>query len=135
MYIFKQIFMHNLFIFTFIPTNFVNVSILFNIFTGLIALNSLAAICSLTGIATWVAQFSVRLKTNVLIREDTIKGGWSSEGLSFLGHSFWFVVVGAGLFIINIIIFFILKSKRKKRDPLRRQVMESSKPNGNLMLY
>ncbi|CAB4069102.1 CLRN [Lepeophtheirus salmonis] len=57
-------------------------------FPGLIALNSLAAICSLTGIATWVAQFSVRLKTNVLIREDTIKGGWSSEGLSFLGHSF-----------------------------------------------
>eukprot|EP00096_Caligus_rogercresseyi_P003862 TRINITY_DN1764_c0_g1_i3.p1 TRINITY_DN1764_c0_g1~~TRINITY_DN1764_c0_g1_i3.p1 ORF type:complete len:228 (-),score=77.05 TRINITY_DN1764_c0_g1_i3:961-1644(-) len=103
-------------------------------FPGLIVLNILAVLCSLAGIGTWVAQFFTRLKYNVLIREDILKGGWKSEGFAVFGHSFWFVVVAGGLFLINALLFWALKSKRKRHDPLRRQVMES-KPNGNLMLY
>ena len=85
---------------------------------------------------SWLAQFFLRLSRNALMREDRVNGGWSTEGRAAVGGSFWMVVAAAGLFAANAAVFVALHRKRRRRKSAASQVViESGKPNGNLMLY
>ena len=65
-----------------------------------------------------------------------VNGGWSTDGLSTVGGSFWMVLVSGALFAANAAVFVSLHRKRTRRKTHASQVViESGKPNGNLMLY
>jgi len=104
---------------------------------GMITLNVLAAITSGGALLTWIIQYFVKLRNNVLIRDIREKPFfWTSKGLANIGHSFWLVVVAFAIFILNITILHFLRTKRKKKQDNKRAIVEATtKPNGNLMLY
>jgi len=82
---------------------------------GLITLNTLAAIGSFAAVVTWIIQFFLKLRFNVLIREDRIELGWTSVGLANIGHSFWLVAIALGLYCLNVTILYLLEQKRRSR--------------------
>jgi len=95
---------------------------------GLIGLNVLAGIGAFAAIVTWIVQFFVKLRYNVLTREDMTKFGWESTGRANIGHSFWLVCVALGLFALNAAILMLLDNKRKSR--LRAQTNHMSGGGG-----
>lgn len=105
-------------------------------FPGMIAWNVIAALGAFAALVTWIVQFFVKLRKNVLIREDITRGGWTSEGKATIGHSFWLVVVALAIFCTNITILHFMRKKRDKSQNSKRAIVEATtKPNGNLMLY
>ena len=62
---------------------------------GVIGMNVMCFVLSLAAVVTWLAQFFLRLRKNVLIREDIANGGWSSEGEATVGYSFWLVFIAS----------------------------------------
>jgi len=82
---------------------------------GLITLNTLAAIGSFAAVVTWIIQFFVKLRFNVLIREDRLELGWTSVGLANIGHSFWLVAIALGLYCLNVTILYLMEQKRRSR--------------------
>ena len=58
-------------------------------------MNVMCFVLSLAAVVTWLAQFFLRLRKNVLIREDIANGGWSSEGEATVGYSFWLVFIAS----------------------------------------
>ena len=89
---------------------------------GLITWNSIAALGSFGSFMTWLVQFFLKLRYNVLMREDRHKGEgqnqprlWTSTGKAALGHSFWLIVIACGLFVLNVTILALLEQKRKRR--------------------
>ena len=59
---------------------------------------------SLLCIAVYVSLFLLDYQTNVLSPEDREIYLWYSEGLSQLNFSFYFVVVAAVLYLVNILV-------------------------------
>ena len=104
--------------------------------TGMIAWNVIAALSSFASLLTWIVQYFVKLRENVLIREDKTKGGWTTSGKANIGHSFWLVVVAFAIFCLNVTILHFLRKRRNKSQNSKRAIVEATtKPNGNLMLY
>ena len=102
----------------------------------MIAFNVIAFLCAMTAVITWLVQYFLKLRDNVLIREDVSNGGWSSEGLATVGYSFWMVFVASLLFFINSAVILLLQRKRSQRHAAKSHIVAAaSKPNGNLMLY
>ena len=58
-------------------------------------MNVMCFVLSLAAVITWLAQFFMRLRKNVLIREDIANGGWNSEGEATMGYSFWLVFIAS----------------------------------------
>ena len=58
-------------------------------------MNVMCFVLSLAAVITWLAQFFLRLRKNVLIREDIANGGWNSEGEATVGYSFWLVFIAS----------------------------------------
>ena len=96
-------------------------------FTGLISYNGIAALGLFGAVITWVIQFFLKLRYNVLEREDRYKDDtlnpltlqpiklWTSAGKATLGHSFWLIVIADGLFVLNVAILVLLEQKRRRR--------------------
>ena len=104
--------------------------------TGMIAWNVIAALSSFASLLTWIVQYFVKLRENVLIREDKTKGRWTTSGKANIGHSFWLVVVAFAIFCLNVTILHFLRKRRNKSQNSKRAIVEATtKPNGNLMLY
>lgn len=104
--------------------------------TGMIGWNVIAALSSLASLVTWIVQYAVKLRSNVMVREDREEGGWSSSGKANIGHSFWLVVVAFAMFCLNVTILHFLLKKRVRTQSSKRAIVEATtKPNGNLMLY
>jgi len=89
---------------------------------GLISYNGIAAIGLFGGVLTWVIQYFLKLRYNVLEREQRFKGEgpeqrklWTSTGRAALGHSFWLIVIADGLFVLNVAILVLLEQKRRRR--------------------
>ena len=105
----------------------------------MIAWNVIAALAAFVADLTWVIQYFIKLRHNVLIREDRIidnKEGWSIMGNSSVGYSFWIVVAAFAIFCFNVVILHFLRKKRTKSQHNKRAIVEATtKPNGNLMLY
>jgi len=103
---------------------------------GMITWNVIAAISAFAALLTWIIQYFVKLRNNVLLREDRTKFGWTSEGKANIGHSFWLVVIAFAIYSLNVTILHFLRTKRKKKQDSKRAIVEATaKPNGNLMLY
>jgi len=103
---------------------------------GMIAWNVIAALSSFAALLTWIVQYFVKLRENVLIREDNTRGGWTSAGKANIGHSFWLVVIAFAIFCLNVTILHFLRKRRNKTQNSKRAIVEATtKPNGNLMLY
>ena len=103
---------------------------------GLVGMNVLAFLFSLTAVVTWLAQFFMRFRTNVLIREDIVKGGWNSEGDATVGYSFWLVFIASVIHFVNSAVGLMMQRKRRRQTMVKSQIVEAAtKPNGNLMLY
>ena len=62
---------------------------------GVVGMNVMSFVLSLAAVVTWLAQFFLRLRKNVLIREDVANGGWNSEGEATVGYSFWLVFIAS----------------------------------------
>ncbi len=102
----------------------------------MIAWNVIAALGAFAALLTWVIQYFVKLRSNVLIREDLTRGGWTSSGKANIGHSFWLVVIAFAIFCCNIAILHVLRKQRSRSQSSKRAIVEATtKPNGNLMLY
>lgn len=95
----------------------------------------IAFLFSLVAVVTWLAQFFLRFSKNVLVREDVEDGGWNSEGLATVGYSFWMVFLASVLFFANSAVVLLRQRRRARKRAVKSQVIESTKPNGNLMLY
>lgn len=95
----------------------------------------MAFLFSLVAIVTWLVQFFVRFRSNVLMREDIKNGGWNSARQATVGYSFWMVFLASVIFFVNSAIVLLRQRKRARRRAVKSQVIESGKPNGNLMLY
>lgn len=96
--------------------------------------NFLAGISQTLSFVCWLIQFLQYLKNNVLIAEDR-QNNWYSMGLAGLGTSFYFVVAGMVVVIINIILLSVAVSMEKRE---RNQVLEvptDEKTQGAIMLY
>lgn len=105
-------------------------------YPGVVGMNVMSFVLSLAAVVTWLAQFFLRLRKNVLIREDIANGGWNSEGEATVGYSFWLVFIASIVFFANSAMILLLQRKRARKVQARTQVIEAAtKPNGNLMLY
>lgn len=56
---------------------------------------------------SWLAEYFVRLKTNVLTAEE-VQNGWTSENRSHFGYSYYFVTLAFVLHLVNIFIISIV---------------------------
>lgn len=84
----------------------------------------------------WLAEFIIYLQKNVLIEEDRQRS-WHSLYLSELGHSFYFLLVGIFLVIINVVILVaVAVIEKRERKPIHRpEPAVDEKMTGAIMLY
>jgi len=113
-------------------------------FSGLISVSLVSTAFALASVVTWLVQFFLKLRANVLPREDVLNGGWSSAGAASLGFSFWMVLVAAAVFFANSTAYLHLQRRRARRRMAKEQILDTvgSGPaaakgggNGNIMLY
>ncbi|TRY75162.1 hypothetical protein TCAL_01660 [Tigriopus californicus] len=105
-------------------------------YPGLVAFNVIGFLSSLVAIITWIIQYFIKFRGNVLIREDQLNGGWKSEGLASVGYSFWMVFVASVIFFLNSVIVLILQKRFTRGRRTKNHIIDNTKPtNGNLMLY
>jgi hypothetical protein len=102
---------------------------------GLYLWNGIALFSSMSAVVTWIVQFYLRLRTNVMVRETRAQGLWSSEGMASFGFSFWMVVIAAVIFLANI--FIILHATRDPYSIKRAKRLHPlpGKQAGDTMLY
>lgn len=96
--------------------------------------NFISGISQILSFLCWVMQFIQYLQHNVLIAEDR-ENNWDSRGLASLGTSFYFVVAGIVIVMINIVLL-IVAARIEKRE--RTQVLDTpldEKTQGAIMLY
>lgn len=81
----------------------------------------------------WMVQFYQYLTHNVLAALD-INNSWYSTGLTSLGFSFYFVVIGIILVTINLILLFTAINYERK-DRRHNEPSYDEKTVGAIMLY
>ncbi|XKL66405.1 hypothetical protein PGB90_009825 [Kerria lacca] len=97
---------------------------------GLYLWNILAVLFEMVAISIWIYQFCVKLQHNMLTLNDR-KLAWTTEGMAHLSYSFWFVIIGAIIQIINLVIIcYATSNKTKNTSPIIEE-----KGNGAIMLY
>lgn len=87
--------------------------------------------------ACWIAQFYQYLSHNVLTLADRAEASWYSTGMAQMGHSFYFVIAGFLVVLVNIILLFtavhlerIERNRGRNDDPSYDEKMQ-----GAIMLY
>lgn len=94
----------------------------------------LSAMSQIIAFACWVAQFYQYLSNNVLLAADRDMH-WYSKDMSKLGHSFYLVVVGILVVIVNIVILVIAyRMEKRERRPVSQEPYDE-KMAGAIMLY
>lgn len=85
----------------------------------------------------WMAQFYQYLTHNVLTLADREPGNWYTTGMAQMGHSFYFVITGILVVLINLILLFtavhlerIERNRGRHDDPSYDEKMQ-----GAIMLY
>lgn len=112
--------------------------LLFTMFILLICLFVLilffAAISQIIAFICWLIQFYQYLTHNVLALDDRNQN-WYSKELAQLGHSFFLVLAGIILVVINLIILCVVVSlERKERRTVHEEPVDE-KMAGAIMLY
>ncbi|KAI2801902.1 hypothetical protein BLOT_009723, partial [Blomia tropicalis] len=97
---------------------------------GLYLWNGLANFFSACAGIIWFVQYYQSLNKNVLTDEEQ-HDGWSSNGRAQFGYSYYFVLVSAILYLLNILLIYI-----GTRSPRRNnRSMNDKHPEGLIMLY
>ncbi|GFO07750.1 clarin-3-like isoform x1 [Plakobranchus ocellatus] len=78
--------------------------------TGLYAWNSLALIFSLAAVGVYLGLFFSQFEENIL-QESDLRRGFTSDGLTDLDYSFYFVVGAVAAFFVNVVILIISDRK------------------------
>lgn len=95
---------------------------------------SITAMSQIIAFACWVAQFYQYLTHNVLLAADR-ELHWSSKDMAFLGHSFYLVVLGILVVLVNIIVLVVAyRMEKRERRPIS-DVPYDEKMAGAIMLY
>lgn len=83
----------------------------------------------------WLIQFYQYLTNNLLAREH-LQQSWHTREMSWLSHSFYLVVIGTIVVLINLLILcHVVSIERKERRPIRREDPVDEKMVGAIMLY
>lgn len=94
-----------------------------------------AAISQIFAFLCWLTMFYQYLKHN-LLPQSYLQQSWHTRDMSWLGHSFYFVVAGVLVVIVNLVILYIvIRIERKERRPIRREDPVDEKMVGAIMLY
>lgn len=92
------------------------------------------AIAQIIAFICWLIQFYQYLTHNVLLLEDRNQH-WYTKELAQLGHSFFLVLAGVIIVIINLIILCVVVSwERKERRTVHEEPVDE-KMAGAIMLY
>lgn len=91
-----------------------------------------AALFSAGSSLSWAAQYYVKLKYNVMTKEE-VDQQWISEDRTWFGYSFWFSVISFILFMFNIMLTTLaIRQPWERRKP---KLAMSKNPEGVIMLY
>lgn len=94
-----------------------------------------AAISQIFAFLCWLIMFYHYLKHN-LLPQSYVQQSWHTRDMSWLGHSFYFVLAGVLVVIVNLVILYIvIRMERKERRPIRREDPVDEKMVGAIMLY
>lgn len=99
---------------------------------GLYLWNGMGALFSLGAVISWVLQYYMKLKKNVMTKEE-LKSKWDSNNRSYFGYSFILVIVALCLYVINIIIVIIIIKQPWKIKVPKTKIQKN--PEGVIMLY
>jgi len=94
--------------------------------------NISAALAQVVAFISWFVQFYQYLTHNVLLKEDRVF--WHSNGLAYLGYSFYLVVASTLIVLINITILLYVR-RRERWDRKRLQPIPEEKHKTSIMLY
>jgi len=102
---------------------------------GLYLWNGIALFSSTAAFVTWIVQYYLKMKDNLLIYQFREEGKWSSQGGASFGFSFALVVLAAGIYLLDIGIVYIAT-----KDPYRNKNAKllsalPGKQAGDTMLY
>ncbi|XP_063704979.1 uncharacterized protein LOC134834289 [Culicoides brevitarsis] len=86
-----------------------------------------------TALIAWGIQFYKSLFDNVLLQDDLAQN-WTSAGLARLGSSFYFVVLGFFIALLNI-IFLTWATIHERRQMRRYHSGDNDENKGAIMLY
>ncbi|XP_062539885.1 uncharacterized protein LOC134207877 [Armigeres subalbatus] len=100
----------------------------------LFAANILSGLSQVLSFVCWLLQFLQYLKHNVLVMEDR-DNNWYSNGLAYLSTSFYFVVAGLVIVVINITLLIVATSMEKRERTRVLEVPTDEKTQGAIMLY
>lgn len=95
--------------------------------------NILSLLSGILASVSWLIQFYLYLKNNILISKDKLDG-WISNDLTTLGYGFYLVPVSILITILNLLILRYIYL----RERISLKTNESSieeKSNGDIMLY
>lgn len=99
---------------------------------GLYLWNGMGALFSLTAIISWVVQYYLKLKVNIMSKEE-LTFDWDSKDRTNFGYSFYLVIVALVLYVNNIItVLIIFKQAWRKKAP-KTEVQKNAE--GVIMLY
>lgn len=94
--------------------------------------NFAAAVSQMLAFICWLVQFYQYLSHNIFPKEN-LEQRWHSTGNAWLGHSFFFVVVGCIIACINVILIIsVINLERRER---RVEPPCDEKAQGAIMLY
>lgn len=93
----------------------------------------LLAISQIIAFVCWAVQFVEKLQHNTLPLENRGQM-WTTKGMASLGHSFYFVVGGTVLALVNVtVLATAIRLERRYRRKLEPDYDE--KTQGAIMLY
>ncbi|XP_054167216.1 clarin-3-like [Oppia nitens] len=98
---------------------------------GLFLWNGLAALFCMFGGISWLFQYKNSLRRNVLTQDEQ-SDGWTSDGRSWFGYSYFFVIIALVLFLLNIILVYLAIKPSKIRET---RTATDKNPEGVIMLY
>lgn len=100
----------------------------------LIFINIVSLISNALAFASWLLQFNLYLKKNILISKDQ-NDGWYSNDLSILGYGFYIMGISIAVTTINLMILNCVRSTGKFRSADQEGSTYEEKSNGDIMLY
>lgn len=96
--------------------------------------NFLSGISQTLSFVCWLLQFVQYLKHNVLLAEDR-NNNWYSTELATLGTSFYFVIAGIVVVVVNITLLVVAVTLEKREREQVLEVPTDEKTQGAIMLY
>jgi len=102
---------------------------------GLYLWNGFALFSSTAAFITWIVQYYLKMKDNLLIRKFRVEGQWSSTGGASFGFSFALVILAALIYLLDIGIIYIATRNTDRNKKAKLLHGAPGKGAGDTMLY